>query len=309
MTYAKIKVDQAKAEEIRDFYNAKEITYQNKPYEFFLVRKDGIEIHAYRNRKEIYTIVFSGSEAAKEEASQFSKNVTVNEVKEKAKDYDKPYFDSWDDLSYQIGSDEVGVGDFFGPLVVVASYVTPKDIEFLEKSKINDSKKMTDDYILSIGPVLKRRIKNYVVMVSPEKLSSLETRKFSIHKTMAKCHNLAQIGLKKKYDLGDSVICYIDQFEPEENYKKLVGKDELINNPLYFHVRGESYYPSVAVASVIARYTFLKEWQKMEEIFKTKIPKGAGAQVDLVFNKLKKAYGIDSLTKYVKTYFRNYRNS
>ncbi|MFA6861466.1 MAG: ribonuclease HIII [Bacilli bacterium] len=308
MTYAKIKVDQARAEEIRDFYKATEISDPNRPYEYFLVRKTGMEIHAYKNRKEIYTIVFSGSEAVKEEASQFSKSVTVNEVSDH-KTTEKAYFDSWDDLSYQIGSDEVGVGDFFGPLVVVASYVTPNDIDFLEQLKINDSKKMTDDYICQVAPTLKRRIKNYIILVSPQKLSALENKKFSIHKTMAKCHNLAQIGLKKKYNLSSEIICYIDQFEPEERYKALVGKDELIDNPLFFHVRGESLYPSVAVSSVIARYTFLKDWEKMEEVFNTRIPKGASSQVDLIYNRLKKEFGQDKLAPYVKTYFRNYRNS
>lgn len=305
MTYAKIKVDQAKAEEIRDFYNAREITDEAHPYEYFLAQKDGITIHAYKNRKEIYTIVFSGFHGVREEAALFSANVTVEEVKDHPAE-EEPYFDSWDDLSDQIGSDEVGVGDFFGPLVVVASYVTAKDIPYLEKMKVNDSKKMTDEYILSIGAQLKRRIKNYVVLVSPKKLSELEEKKFGIHKTMAKCHNLAQIGVVRKYHLSSELLCYIDQFEPEERYRKLVG-DEIITNPLFFRVRGESYYPSVAVSSVIARYTFLKEWEAMEERFHTVIPKGAGAQVDTVYHQLRKKYPAEVLDPYLKKYFRNYR--
>ncbi len=306
MTYAKIKVDQSKAEEIRDFYQAKEIDETTHPYEYFLTYKDGITIHAYKNRKEIYTIVFSGPSYSKEEALQFSKEVTVTKVSDRKTDKDV-YFDSWDDLSYQVGSDEVGVGDFFGPLVVVATYVTPKDIDYLESMKVNDSKKMTDAYILSIGANIKRRIKNYVVLVSPKKMSQLEEHGFKSHKTMAKCHNLAQEGLIEKYDISKDTICYIDQFEPEGNYRKLVG-NELISNPLYFKVRGESYYPSVAAASVIARYTFLKDWEKMEETLGMKIPKGAGAQVDTVYGRLKNTKDKSVLDDYVKKYFRNYRN-
>ena len=40
-----------------------------------------------------------------------------------------------------IGSDEVGTGDFFGPIVVCASYVNKKDITFLEELGVRDSKK------------------------------------------------------------------------------------------------------------------------------------------------------------------------
>lgn len=305
MLYVKIKVDQAKAEEIKDFYHATEIKDIKRPYEYFVTRTNGVEIHAYKNRKEIYTIVFSGDKKAIEEAEFFSDKITITETDNTQKK-DKKYFENWDDLSAQIGSDEVGVGDFFGPLIVVSSYVDENDIEFLEALKINDSKKMTDDYILEIGSKLKRKIKNYVMMLSANKLSELVENHFNIHKIMAKCHNYAQEGLKKKYDLSDDLIVYIDQFENEDNYKRLVG-DELIANPLYFRTKGETYYPSVAVSSVIARYTFLLEWKKIEDKFKTKIPKGASASVDTVYHILKKRFPEEVLNRYVKRYFRNYR--
>ena len=37
--------------------------------------------------------------------------------------------------SSSIGSDEVGTGDYFGPIVVTATYVTKDDIPFLEELK------------------------------------------------------------------------------------------------------------------------------------------------------------------------------
>lgn len=308
VVYAKIKVDQAKAEEIRDFYHATEISDDLHPYDYFAIVHDGVQIHAYRNRKEIYTIVFSGSHQAKEEAQQFSENVSVQDIADKPAKEKDPYFSRWDDLSSQIGSDEVGVGDFFGPLVVAASYVTGKDISYLESLRVNDSKKMTDDYILSIGAELKRRIKNYVILVSPEKLSVLTAHDFSIHKTMAKCHNLAQIGVKEKYGLSDDILCYIDQFEPEPRYRALVGAD-IITNPLYFRTKGETYYPSVAVASVIARYTFLKEWMVMEKKLGTTIPKGANATVDMVYGRLVNQLGHPVVDPYVKRFFRNFQRT
>ena len=40
-----------------------------------------------------------------------------------------------------IGSDEVGTGDYFGPIVVTASYVTKEDIPYLEELGVKDSKK------------------------------------------------------------------------------------------------------------------------------------------------------------------------
>ena len=41
-----------------------------------------------------------------------------------------------------IGSDEVGTGDYFGPIVVTAAYVPKDKIEFLESIGVKDSKKL-----------------------------------------------------------------------------------------------------------------------------------------------------------------------
>ena len=58
-----------------------------------------------------------------------------------------------------IGSDEVGTGDYFGPMVVTASYVSKEDIDFLLELKVKDSKKLTDNDILKIVPKIIERIK------------------------------------------------------------------------------------------------------------------------------------------------------
>ena len=129
MIYCKIKADPVKASEIKDFFHAEEINDPNHPYDYFSLKKDGVDIHAYKNRKDIYTIIFSSKDDdAIHRANLFSKDVTITESQEQATSKEKgPYFKCWEDLSYQIGSDEVGVGDFFGPLVVVASYITPQE--------------------------------------------------------------------------------------------------------------------------------------------------------------------------------------
>ena len=40
-----------------------------------------------------------------------------------------------------IGSDEVGTGDFFGPIIVTASYVSKENIDFMLNLGVRDSKK------------------------------------------------------------------------------------------------------------------------------------------------------------------------
>ena len=61
-----------------------------------------------------------------------------------------------------IGSDEVGTGDFFGPIVVTATYVSKEDISFLIDLGVRDSKKITDDKIKKIAPsIIKKNTIHY----------------------------------------------------------------------------------------------------------------------------------------------------
>ena len=308
MIYATIKTDSIKANEIKDFIKANEIKDENHPYDFFDANYHGIHVHACRNKKDMYSITFSGEdEKVTGLAHYFSSDVTIKETSDDKKETrQKEIFDCWEDLGPQIGSDEVGKGDFFGPLIVVASYVDNKDIPYLEKLKVNDSKKMSDNYILDIGPLLRRRIKNYVVAVSAKRLTGLYEKKYNIDRILSLCHNLAQKGLKARYEIPDFVITYVDEFLSMENYKKYVS-DDLIENPLYFRTKGETYYPSVAVSSVIARYTFLRQWEEMEKTLGMKIPKGAGANVDTIYGRLKNQDTDGIVDDYVKKFFNNYR--
>ena len=57
-----------------------------------------------------------------------------------------------------IGSDEVGTGDYFGPIVVTATYVSRDNIAFLDELKVTDSKKITDETIKKIAPKIMEKI-------------------------------------------------------------------------------------------------------------------------------------------------------
>ena len=62
---------------------------------------------------------------------------------------------------------------------------------------------------------------------------------------------------------------------------------------------------SVACASLISRYIFLKEFDKLGQTYNTFLVKGAGPKVDEIGLKLTKQYGIDILNKIAKLNFKN----
>lgn len=300
MPYIKFSADEALMEEIRDFYEAPSYPNKKNPYLVFQVKTlDNVQVTCYKS-KEIYTLMFSGDRnKIIDEALIFIDNPVVIDEKTINKDYL--------DNSYQIGTDEVGVGDFFGPLVVAATYVTPENLNLIEKLGIKDSKKLTDTKILEIGPIVEKYFLHEVCLCSPKKLVDLKNNGWNMHKIMANLHNTAQNNLLSKIKVNPSTKIYIDEFSNENLYFKYLVTNKP-NLPIHFETKGESLYPSVACSSVLARYHFLEIWEKMNEYFKTEIPKGAGEEVDKTVQKLLKKYSLKDLKPYMKTFFRNYKD-
>ena len=74
------------------------------------------------------------------------------------KDKEEIYVDPKIYNSTSIGSDEVGTGDYFGPIVVCSAYVKKEDIPFLEELGVKDSKKLDDNKIMEIVPLIIKKI-------------------------------------------------------------------------------------------------------------------------------------------------------
>ena len=297
METAKIKVDRAKALEIADFYSAQIIDDPKRPYDFFqAVSVDGIQVKGYRTKSpDSFTVVFQGGEKAQLEAQIFEPDVDSIVVSGP---------NTFSDIGEQIGSDEVGVGDLFGPMVVTASYFLPTQMEAVNRLGVKDSKKLTDAKILQIGHSLCTTFRHVTVSCSAKKLSDYVDRGLSNHWVLAKLHDLAQRKLKEKYSIPDDVTVFIDQFEADYLYRRHAGED-MISNPVIFATKGESHYPSVAVSSVIARYEFLKLWKRMEDDLGMTIPKGAGAQADRALQESVKKNGEAATQKHLKRFFKN----
>lgn len=203
----------------------------------------------------------------------------------------------------QIGSDEVGTGDFFGPVCVVASYVKKEDLTLLEKLGIQDSKKMDDKHILEIGPELIKAFPYSSLSLLPAEYNEVH-RKYNMNAIKAKMHDQALKNLAST--LPHSAV-YMDQFAPKDlYYSYLKNVDGALEN-IIFSTKGESLYPSVALSSVIARYSFLRKMAQMGEEYGVTFPLGASDAVTEFAKKFADQFGIDELEKVAKISFANYR--
>ena len=62
---------------------------------------------------------------------------------------------------------------------------------------------------------------------------------------------------------------------------------------------------AVACSSIISRYIFLKEFDKLSDTYHIPLPKGSGQNVDKIGEELVQKYGKDILDKIAKKNFSN----
>lgn len=203
-----------------------------------------------------------------------------------------------------IGVDEVGKGDYFGPLVVVGCFVDKKFLEKISVLGITDSKKLSDKKILNIYEKLKDYEYYYPSVVSPEEYSRLVKETGNVAILLARQHSkVIEMGLedlKSKNIKCEKVV--IDQFS---NSKSRV-KDELGAlgkqiNFIQFH-KGESDI-AVACASVLARGIFLNEMERMKDEYYFNFPKGASNVIPQARDFVE-IHGVDELKKVAKVSFK-----
>lgn len=203
----------------------------------------------------------------------------------------------------QIGSDEVGTGDFFGPVCVCAAFVQKEDLPRLQELKITDSKQMDDAYILSIGPTLIREFAYSQLSLPNEKFNEIHDE-FNMNAIKAKMHNRCLLNLLK--DHPDANL-YQDQFAPEHLYYSYLAGESSVAKNICFKTKGEMAFPSVALASVIARYSFLRKMEELSEKYGMGFPFGAGEQADVFAQRFVERYGKEKLREVAKLNWANYK--
>lgn len=203
-----------------------------------------------------------------------------------------------------IGSDEVGTGDYFGPIVVTATYVEKENIDFLLELGVKDSKKMTDDDILRVVPEVIKKIPYNTYILNNSQYNKLYDADMNMNKMKAILHNkvLSHFADKSKYHYDYAVV---DQFENPKSYYNHLKDASFKVYGITFLTKAEDQCLSVACASIISRYIFLSEMNKMSKEIGIDLPKGAGDMIDVIGSEIVKKYGSNKLNEIAKLNFKN----
>ena len=295
-----IRVDNETKKLMADFYKDMKRD-KTPPYAIFQADTGDTIVTLYESGKAMFQGVSADIEAGMWESIGKDKEnidyfIDREEVKEKKEETTIPI-----DIS-SVGSDEVGTGDYYGPIVVTASYVNKEDIPFLTELGVKDSKKLSDEQILKIVPKIIKKIKYKTIMLSNKEYNKNYGKDMNMNKIKAVLHNkvLTEMVKDNEYD-----YIVVDQFEPESSYYKHLSEVPSPLKGITFITKAEDKCLSVACSSLISRYIFVKEIDKLGDKYGIFLPKGANYYVEDVGIKLVEKYGINVLKEVAKLNFSN----
>ncbi|MFV0289097.1 MAG: ribonuclease HIII [Mycoplasmatales bacterium] len=172
-----------------------------------------------------------------------------------------------------LGLDEVGVGDFFGPTVYAIVKLTPHNKKSLKDLKINikDSKKLKDQEIIEIYQKIKTLIDYQVEIIwdkdIPNNYNSIEQKAYYHYRNY------------QKITFEQEAKIVIDLFTTLNNFRKVSTKLNInYPNKLILENQADSKYFVVALASIIARYYFIQEMNKLNKKYNFEFSYGANVK-------------------------------
>lgn len=298
-----IKVNDKIKEKMIEFYESKK-RLKTPPYAIFQADENDTVITLYESGKVMFQGISADVEASMwEMINKSDGNLEDFFEEESNKKNVKEEINIPIDIS-SIGSDEVGTGDYFGPIVVTASYVEKENIPFLTELGVRDSKKLSDEKILEIVPKIIKKIPYKTLILNNKDFNSYYGKDMNMNKIKAILHNKVLYSLVNENNYKYDYIV-VDQFESPKSYYNHLSDTNKIVKDITFITKAEDKCLSVACSSLISRYIFIKEIDKLSDKYGLFIPKGASSYVDDIAIKLVDKYGENVLSDVAKLNFSN----
>jgi len=291
-----IQIPLETVEILKEYLEKRGFNFEDRPHQFFLARKPGVVVNVYKTGK----ILFGGRDHAEiEEIKKFVESIGAEEVEKDSKEYPP--------LSLKgprIGTDEVGKGDYFGPLVIAGVLIDEKMEEELKRLRVKDSKSLSETTIRSLAHDIRSILgkeRYEILWISPIKYNLLHKRLGNVNKILGWAHARVIENL-----LGNGIECNLaiaDQFgDPGYIKNALMEKGRRIE---LIQVPKAERDIAVAAASILARDKFLWKMEDLSETYGMEFPRGAGKEVDEAGREFIRLYGINALQNVAKIHFRN----
>lgn len=273
------RADPAKVREIATQLEAAGMISREIPYSIFSYVGKGIAATLYNSGK----FVVQGTGAA-----EFGQRLLGQTVSKKAKPEEEV-----------IGTDESGKGDYFGPLVVAAVYVSAPERVQMRMGEVDDSKKLSDVTIQRVAGALRAKVPHAIVALDPVDYNRRYTQFGNLNPLLAALHAQAILDLAKQVSCRHVLT---DQFGNESLIRTALG-EKAKEFKLDQRPRAEEDV-AVAAASILARDEVLKRMKALSEEIAVDLPLGAGLEVEKAGREVLRLHGKEGLPKVAKIHFK-----
>jgi ribonuclease HIII len=261
-----LKVSSAKFSDFKAYLETNGYSFEERPYQQFLAKKPDIVINLYTNGK----VVFGGTNTIeRQRVEEYLGSLGAADVAKHVKEY-APIQVS----GTRIGTDEVGKGDYFGPLVIGGVIASEAQARQLKEIGVRDSKSLSDTTIKDIAVKVRQILRSTqfeVIVIGPLKYNMLHRDMQNVNGILGWGHARAIENLLAKDPACQTAIA--DQFGDlsyiERALMRQGKKVNLIQTP------GGEREISVAAASVLARSEFIDRMREMSETYGMQFPKGS----------------------------------
>jgi ribonuclease HIII len=262
-----LKVSSDKFSDFKAYLETSGYAFEERPYQQFLAKKPGIVVNLYTNGK----LVFGGADLVERQrveeylGSLGAADVAAKQVKEYA-----PIEVS----GTRIGTDEVGKGDYFGPLVIAGVVTSESQARQLQEIGVKDSKSLSDTTVDNLAVKVRQILGStqfQIIVINPEKYNQLHREMKTVNEILGWGHARAIENLLR--DNPDCQTAITDQFGDRSYIEKaLMEKGKKVN---LTQTPGGEREISVAAASVLARSEFIDRMRKMGKKYGMDFPKGS----------------------------------
>jgi len=303
MTNIVLQLSSAQQNNVKSSYASYKVE-RNAPGVIFAAKLSDVAITVYKSGK----VMFQGA-GAEREASKFGEVSIKENVTKSTNSTIKTKGDKLPDnfagMSV-IGSDETGTGDYFGPVTVAAVYVPSNKIELIKELGVKDSKMLTDSKMLEMAPQIMTACSYSILTLKNEKYNEIQGKGYSQGKIKAMLHNQALKHVLNKIAPEKPDYILIDQFAERDTYYKHIQKQkEIVRENVLFSTKAEQLHVAVAAASILARYAFLTEMEKLSVKAGVELQKGASGIVDKMAAQIWVKHGEEFLKSISKWHFAN----
>jgi ribonuclease HIII len=195
-----------------------------------------------------------------------------------------------------IGTDEAGKGDLFGPLVVCGFALTQRVVKEVLKLGVRDSKSIPLESLKEIAQRLLELNHHKCVIINPETYNGIYKRFQNLNKIMSLAHSTVIDGLFLEFNLSKAVV---------DKFMRGSYIDCYLNSPVEVveETKAERHL-AVAAASIIARYLYLKELEKLSKVAGKRLVPGSGTEAKRLFEELRSKFDQKMLRKLAKLHFK-----